>query len=256
MDFGHFSISDIGRRRAYNEDFHGFRKMANGVVFVVCDGMGGHAGGAVASRIATESVLDFFERPIDDIGEAIDRALRFANARIYSAAQDDGDLKGMGTTVTVLVIDNDDCYIGHVGDSRIYLKSNGKLNRLTKDHSYVQTLVDKGVITDRDARKHPKRNRIFEALGNKPRTNPTICESPIHVKKGDCFLLCTDGLNDMISDLAIERAIDVNSVDRSCKRLIAAANAAGGKDNVTATLVRITESPHTESVFVNYNPIG
>lgn len=255
MDFKHFSISDVGRVRQANEDNCGDRMTANGYVYVVCDGMGGHVGGATASNIAVESILSFFENPVQNIFVGISDAFKFANSQVFNAAISNPELKGMGTTGTILVINNDACYVGHVGDSRIYLKSDGKLNRLTKDHSFVQTLVDQGIISDEDAESHPKKNQILEALGIKPEVNASVCEAPIHPKPGDCFLLCSDGLNGMIKDREIEKLIDSETVESSCRALIDSANNAGGNDNITATLVSITESPYAQSVFKHYNPV-
>ena len=255
MDFKHFSISDVGRVRQANEDNCGDRMTANGYVCVVCDGMGGHVGGATASDIAVESILSFFENPVQNIFVGISDAFKFANSQVFNAAISNPELKGMGTTGTILVINNDACYVGHVGDSRIYLKSDGKLNRLTKDHSFVQTLVDQGIISDEDAESHPKKNQILEALGIKPEVNASVCEAPIHPKPGDCFLLCSDGLNGMIKDREIEKLIDSETIETSCRALIDSANNAGGNDNITATLVSITESPYAQSVFKHFNPV-
>lgn len=255
MDFKHFSISDVGRVRQANEDNCGDRMTANGYVYVVCDGMGGHVGGATASDIAVESILSFFENPVQNIFVGISDAFKFANSQVFNAAISNPELKGMGTTGTILVINNDACYVGHVGDSRIYLKSDGKLNRLTKDHSFVQTLVDQGIISDEDAESHPKKNQILEALGIKPEVNASVCEAPIHPKPGDCFLLCSDGLNGMIKDREIEKLIDSETIETSCRALIDSANNAGGNDNITATLVSITESPYAQSVFKHFNPV-
>ena len=255
MNFDHFSLSDVGKVRKANEDNCGDRMTTNGYVFTVCDGMGGHVGGATASKIAIDSILNFFDNPVQNIYVGINDALRYANSQVYNAALENPELKGMGTTATILLINNTDCYIGHVGDSRIYLKSAGKLNRITKDHSFVQQLVDQGLIEDADAENHPKKNQILQAIGIKPNVEPTVCEAPIQPKKGDCFLLCSDGLNGMISDNEIEGLVNENDLPESCQQLINAANDAGGKDNVTATLVAITESPYAISTFKEFNPV-
>lgn len=255
MDFKHFSISDVGRVRQANEDNCGDRMTVNGYVFVVCDGMGGHVGGATASTMAVESILNYFENPVQNIIVGINDAFKIANNAVFSAAIENPELKGMGTTGTILIINNDACYVGHVGDSRIYLKSDGKLNRLTKDHSFVQNLVDQGIISDEEAEEHPKKNQILAAIGIKPEVNASVCEAPIHPKPGDCFLLCSDGLNGMIKDREIEDLISADELEISCRKLIDAANHAGGNDNVTATLVAITESPYSVSTFKHFNPV-
>jgi hypothetical protein len=148
----------------------------------------------------------------------------------------------------------EECFIGHVGDSRIYLRSNGKLNRITKDHSFVQTLVDSGVIDDEDAENHPNKNQILQALGIAPSVKATISQSPILPKAGDMFLLCSDGLNGMVNDRDMERIMQEDNLMVTSENLITAALNGGGHDNITASLVLIEESTHTSSRFVHFNP--
>ena len=256
MEFSSISLTDVGRVRSANEDSYGEANTPNGYVYVVCDGMGGHVGGATASGIAVSSVLEYFSKDVyDNLIQALDRALIFANEQVYARAVNDVNLKGMGTTALVLLIKGNECYIGHVGDSRIYLKSDGKLNRLTKDHSFVQNLVDSGVISDEDAESHPNKNQILKALGISPNLEPTICQSPILPKKGDVFMLCSDGMNGMVNDQSMEMMINSSDINLSTQTLIRAALDAGGNDNVTVTLVGITSSPHTTSQFKHFNPI-
>jgi serine/threonine protein phosphatase PrpC len=252
----HFSAkTDVGLVRQANEDNLGNALTPNGHVFVVCDGMGGHVGGAKASQIAVSSIIEFFtKQEYDNLFTAIDRSLVFANEQIYAVSMSQPELKGMGTTAVILIIKEDACYIGHVGDSRIYLKSGGKLNRITKDHSFVQTLVDSKVITDEQAESHPKKNQILKALGIGPIVEPTVADSPILPKNGDVFLMCSDGLNGMVNDASMEMMVDENDLDKSTSVLIQAANDSGGNDNITVTLVGIQKSPHVESVFKHFNP--
>jgi serine/threonine protein phosphatase PrpC len=253
----HFSAkTDVGLVRKANEDNLGNALTPNGHVFVVCDGMGGHVGGAKASQIAVSSILEFFKKQeYDNLFTAIDRSLVFANEQIYAVSMAEPELKGMGTTAVILIVKGDACFIGHVGDSRIYLKSGGKLNRITKDHSFVQTLVDSGLITDEAAESHPKKNQILKALGIGPIVEPTVADSPIFPKNGDVFLLCSDGMNGMVNDASMEMMIDENDLDKSSSVLIQAAKDSGGHDNITVTLVNILESPHNQSVFKHFNPI-
>jgi serine/threonine protein phosphatase PrpC len=185
---------------------------------------------------------------------ALDRALIFANEQIYAAAQNDPSLKGMGTTAVILIIKENECFLGHVGDSRIYLKSDNSLYRLTKDHSFVQTLVDQGIIKDEDAENHPKKNQILKALGIGPLVEPTVAASPTLVKKGDVFMLCSDGLSGMINDSSIHMMVDNNDLELSANNLVNAANTNGGTDNITVTLVGILDSPHNSSDFTDFNP--
>lgn len=255
MKYSSKSITNVGKVRSANEDNFGEALTPNGHLFVVCDGMGGHVGGAEASKIAVNSMVEFFQKEVyDNVILAIDGALTFANEQIYASALSNPDLKGMGTTAVVLLIRNEECFIGHVGDSRIYLRSDGKLNRITKDHSFVQTLVDSGVIDDADAENHPNKNQILQALGIAPTVKGTICQSPILPKVGDMFLLCSDGLNGMVTDRDIEKIMKEDNLMVTSENLITAALNGGGHDNVTATLVLIEESQHTQSRFVHFNP--
>jgi hypothetical protein len=152
------------------------------------------------------------------------------------------------------LIRGEECFIGHVGDSRIYLRSNGKLNRITKDHSFVQTLVDSGVIDDEDAETHPNKNQILQALGIAPSVKATICQSAILPKASDMFLLCSDGLNGMVNDRDMEQIMQEDNLLVTSENLITAALNGGGHDNVTASLVLIEESAHASSRFVHFNP--
>ena len=249
------SSTNVGKVRKANEDNLGQLLTPNGHVFVVCDGMGGHVGGAQASFIAVNSILDFFQRETyDNVIQAIDHALSYANEQIYASSLSNSELKGMGTTAVILLIRSEECFIGHVGDSRIYLRSNGKLNRITKDHSFVQTLVDSGIINDDDAESHPKKNQILQALGIAPTVKATICQAPILPKVGDMFLLCSDGLNGMVNDRDIESIMQEDNLMVTPENLITAALNAGGTDNITASLVLIEESEHASSSFVHFNP--
>jgi serine/threonine protein phosphatase PrpC len=255
MKYSSKSLTNVGKVRSANEDNLGEAKTPNGDLFVVCDGMGGHVGGAQASTIAVNSLIEYFQREVyDNVIQAIDHALSFANEQIYASALSNPDLKGMGTTAVVLLVRGEECFVGHVGDSRIYLRSNGKLNRITKDHSFVQTLVDSGVIDDEDAENHPNKNQILQALGIAPAVKATICQSPILPKAGDMFLLCSDGLNGMVNDRDMERIMQEDNLMVTSENLITAALNGGGHDNITASLVLIEESAHSSSRFVHFNP--
>lgn len=256
MKYRNHSITNVGKVRSANEDNFGDAITPNGHLFVVCDGMGGHVGGAKASSIAVASITEYFMREqYGNVIQAIDRALSFANEQIFASALSEPELKGMGTTAVVLIVSGNDCFIGHVGDSRIYLKSNNKLHRITKDHSFVQTLVDSGVISDDEAESHPNKNQILKALGTSSVVEGTISQMPIQVKVGDVFLLCSDGLNGMVNDKGIEMMLQGNNLQQAGDDLIRAALDAGGNDNVTATIVAIDESVYSKSNFVDFNPV-
>ena len=256
MKYRNHSITNVGKVRKANEDNYGDTMTPNGHLFVVCDGMGGHVGGAKASSIAVSSIIEYFMRQeFSNVIQAIDRSLSFANEQIFANALSDPTLKGMGTTAVVLIISGNDCYVGHVGDSRIYLKSDNKLNRITKDHSFVQTLVDSGVISDDEAESHPNKNQILKALGTSSAVEGTISQKAIKVKAGDVFLLCSDGLNGMVNDKGLEMMLEGDKLELSGDNLIRAALDAGGTDNITATIVAIDESVYDKSTFVEFNPI-
>ena len=262
-----FAKGVIGNVRKAQEDSHGWKlNTPNGDLFVVCDGMGGHVGGATASRIAVDSIIEHIDReryasPI----EALDGALQFANMQILGHANAHPELKGMGTTACIVLIQGDDVWIAHVGDSRIYLflGKEKQLHRITKDHSYVQTLVDAGEITDEEAEHHPNKNRILKALGVTPDLHPTFNHErqAIHPKNGDIFVICSDGLCGMIPDSTIERTLAESlPLHEKGDRLIALAMAGetvvpGGQDNCTLELVEIDNSNWNQSMFHSYNPV-
>ena len=195
------SCTDVGRVRKANEDCMDWFDCATGRVVVVCDGMGGHVGGQVASQTAIKAIRDFLTvNTFDSPDEAITNAIITANQAILQEAQKRPELAGMGSTCVMLVIKNGVVYYGHVGDSRIYFVANHRIVQLTKDQSYVQTLVDAGVISQSEAEHHPRKNEITNALGLKGMTPPIVCETPVLPEAGNCFVLCSDGLSGMISD--------------------------------------------------------
>ena len=258
------ALSDVGKVRKANEDCFGEliskESNGNGNLFIVCDGMGGHVGGAVASQTAVNSIKDFFRSEYyPDPLKAIEKSILFANQKVYQLSQERSDLRGMGTTCVVLLQRDNDIYIAHVGDSRIYLQSNKQIYRLTKDHSYVQSLVDMGEIVEMDGmsideqmENHPRSNELSRAIGIRKDVSVEVCPTPIFAKSGDTFLLCTDGLTGLVNDPTISNTLN-NSIDNNkiAKELISMANNAGGKDNITVSLISITESPHRNSQFID-----
>jgi serine/threonine protein phosphatase PrpC len=252
------SVSDIGLVRQANEDSCGTKVTLNGYLFVVCDGMGGHAGGAQASRIAMACIMQYFTIVHPDIRKALSDALYFANLQIIGTAAEHPELEGMGTTACVLLVQNKQVWLAHAGDSRIYLyvAKTKQLHRLTKDHSYVQGLVDQGLITDADAETNPNKNRILKALGIKAELNPEVCKSPVLPAKGDIFLICSDGLSGMVNDAKIQNVLArTKNLQQAAAELLEMAKAAGGTDNITLQLVRAGNSPHKKSVFESKNPV-
>lgn len=252
--------SITGQVRKANEDNCGYRQTPNGELFVVCDGMGGHVGGATASQIAVDSIISYLSQQTwPDKPQAIAEALRFANTQILGTAANDASLKGMGTTACIVLCDGPDIWIGHVGDSRIYLfeKKTNYLHRITKDHSYVQALVDKGELDDREAENHPQKNIIMRALGSKDEVVPDVEQTPLHIAAGDTFLICSDGLSGMIDDNEIETILSSKlSLEDKVDKLISEANAPGkGKDNITVQIIQALSGTVPQSTFPDHNPL-
>lgn len=240
--------TDVGRRRPANEDNMLDAITQNGLVSVVCDGMGGHVGGAMASKIAVTTIIEHLSSVYyDDPRVAIGESIEIANRAILQKTQEQPELNGMGSTCVLLIVRNGQVFIGHVGDSRIYLIRTNTIRQLTKDHSYVQMLVDCGQITKEEAEHHPRKNEITNALGLVNMTPPTVVNEPFNPEAGDCFLLCSDGLSGMVSDDKICRVISqqskMNAQDR-VDTLVDMANANGGVDNITVQLVEFSITPN------------
>lgn len=252
--------SVVGQVRSANEDFCGYLSTVNGELFVVCDGMGGHVGGAEASKTAVSYIIKTLaEQQYDDIAVAIHNALITANRAVYEKGRMNPALAGMGTTACVLVVRDGKAWIAHVGDSRIYLFTarDKTLHRITKDHSFVQSQVDLGLLDDRDAENHPRKNVILKALGIREELNVDVAQMPVLPSDGDVFLICSDGLSGMIDDTYIEDVLANNpDVETALGILIDSANAPGkGTDNITTQLIKIKGVQREQSEFVDYNPL-
>jgi serine/threonine protein phosphatase PrpC len=240
--------TDVGRVRPSNEDHFGFDEKHG--VFVVCDGMGGHAAGEVASRIAVETVLTFFRErkpsPEDDayLGDApvgarlLAEAVRQANDAILNYAEEHKNTSGMGTTLVAARFTEGMFSIANVGDSRIYLFREGQLLQLTEDHSLVMEQVRRGMITMEQARKSSAQNIITRALGTDESTLPDLGEFP--AQAGDVVLLTTDGVLRHVDDEEISNVlVQLPSLQAACDTLIDIANEGGGEDNSTCMLIRV-----------------
>jgi serine/threonine protein phosphatase PrpC len=250
MDVKAYGLTHVGRQRQHNED--AFLVENDARLFLVADGMGGHAAGEIASRIAVDSISEFILHTKEDDGtwpHAYDEhyrrstnrlmaALRMANTRVLEAMRKDARLRGMGTTVVAALADEETLSVAHVGDSRAYLIRGGQLSRITNDHSWVFEQVQAGMLTEAEAEKHPLRNVITRALGGALQVTPDASE--IDARPGDVVLLCSDGLTGMVPEGEILRIVTAseNDLEQACRLLIDAANERGGLDNVTAVLVR------------------
>jgi PPM family protein phosphatase len=232
--------TDTGLVRARNEDAM-LQRPERGL-FAVADGMGGHAGGDIASRIAVDILDERTATVARDVAAELEAALRAGHEAILKAAAADSALTGMGTTLTALSLggDNGRCVIAHVGDSRAYRYHGGTLEQLTRDQTWVQEQIDAGLLSPRQARRHPYSAMLTGALG--------IAEVELEVetvelepRPGEVYLLCTDGLVARLEDEDLTRILsESDDLDAAAQALIDAANAAGGPDNITVALVRIT----------------
>lgn len=243
--------TDIGCKRKANEDWLDYFECSNGLVAVVCDGMGGHVGGQVASRTAVDAIRAFLQsRHYDDPNAAIVAACNAANEAILQKASEQPELTGMGSTCVMLIVRDGKVYIGSIGDSRIYLVRGHTIRQLTKDQSYVQTLVDAGKITKEEAERHPRKNEITNALGLERMQPATVFASPIEPQAGDSFVLCSDGLSGMVGDEEIMRVVSNRagmSQQKRVQELIERAKSHGGLDNITCQIVEFSITPPQNS---------
>lgn len=224
--------TDVGLIRKQNEDAAWYDEKRG--IYAIADGMGGHLAGEVASSMAMDAVRTLAASHRTAGIRALEDMVRDAHEAIAAHAAAHSECAGMGTTLSVLWRGGSFAYIAHVGDSRIYRLREGSLERITQDHSLVEELVRAGVITDEEARTHPRRNVITRALGTQGDNEPDILVTDI--RKGDVFLLCTDGLNSMVDDAAIEKTLRDNDPEHAADSLIEQALAAGGQDNVTVLI--------------------
>lgn len=246
MRWESFAVTDPGLQRPNNED--AYLDCAEAGLFAVADGMGGHAAGEVASRMAIETLAREACRPgarhhaSQNLATPLLRAISAANRELRRIGRDDPDKRGMGTTLSVLAgpPDGSRGVIAHVGDSRIYRLRDGRLERLTRDHTWVQERVDAGVLTPEQARSHPYASILTRVLGTDERVEPDVI--PVVTAPDDLFLLCSDGLPGMVEDEEIgEIMARDDPLPVMGERLIEAAKSGGGLDNVTLILARVTD---------------
>jgi serine/threonine protein phosphatase PrpC len=244
----HAARTDTGRARSANEDSY----WVHSPLFVLADGMGGAQAGEVASQTAVGVFSDQGGLP-DGPGtyeERLAALVAQANGRVYSQAQSDDQFAGMGTTLTVAYVGEDDLAIAHVGDSRFYVLRDGELEQLTDDHSLVGELVRRGQISAEEAEDHPQRSIITRALGIEGEV--TVDHFSWPVRDGDVFLLCSDGLTGMVSDAGVAEILaGAPSLAVAAQQLVAAANEAGGRDNITVVLFRVEDVIPGEGAVVN-----
>jgi serine/threonine protein phosphatase PrpC len=238
--------SDVGLVRTNNED-RGFYTLPpdsdvagrKGTLVVVADGMGGASAGEVAAELAIRLIPDAYYGSPDEPGVALKRALELASSEIYSASQGDPGLRGMGTTCVALVLRQSEAFMAYVGDSRLYLLREGQFYQLTDDHSVVYEMVRQGLLTREQARTHEERNVLSLSMGGRPEISASGWDEPMSLREGDRFLLCSDGLHDLVSDERMQLIVGEFPPEEATLRLIEAAKEGGGHDNITAAIVQV-----------------
>jgi protein phosphatase len=249
-----FGRTDVGRRRKANED--SFLVAPDSHLYAVCDGMGGHNAGEVASQMAIEALADFVQKSAAESeitwpwgldanlsfdANRLKTGIRLANSEVFQSAGQREDLAGMGTTIVAGLVADAVLTLCSAGDSRCYLVRQGEMQQLTKDDSWVSAALGEGILSSDDVEKHPLRNVITKAVGARDSIDLDIVEHTF--QPGDVALLCSDGLHGMVSDDDIARLLlsSLDSLEMATTRLVDAANEAGGRDNVTAVLLRYSE---------------
>ena len=229
-------ITDTGRKRRRNEDAY----VCEPPLFAIADGMGGAQAGEVASRLAAAALKESGAKTLGG-EQRISDLIQEANRRVYDRSSSDPNTSGMGTTITVALVENGNVAFGHVGDSRAYLIRDGRMEQVTEDHSLVNELMKSGKLSREEAETHPQRSVITRALGTDPDVDADTFT--IEAQAGDVFLLCSDGLTDMVGEREIQELVERNreNLDAALKSLVKAANRGGGEDNITVVAFEIAE---------------
>ncbi len=249
-----YGISNVGMKRGQNEDSYLINDDIS--LYMVADGMGGHLGGEYASKLAVSTVEEMVRHlrfdpdctqirgvnteessPADQLTHAIQEAGR----RIHDQALFDENLRGMGTTTVVALFSSPKLYIANVGDSRAYLIREGRIRQITEDHSLVSEQVKAGMISQQDARGHKLKNIITRSVGYQEEVDIDVIAHD--VKAGDRYLLCSDGLSNLVEDREIEETVDKFELQEACEKLVNSANSRGGDDNITVVLLQVDDIP-------------
>jgi serine/threonine protein phosphatase PrpC len=240
-------LTDVGRKREHNEDNMAYVipkdpqvMTKKGALFIVADGMGGHAAGEVASEIAVDTVSSvYYQDDSDDVAVSVMHAIKRANASIHQRAAENMSRSGMGTTCVTAILRGDMAYIANVGDSRAYILRNGLVRQVSQDHSWVAEQVRAGILTEDQARTHAQRNVITRCLGTQADVEIDVFAEPL--REGDSLVLCTDGLSGLVSDEDLQKIINQFVPQESVYHLVERANENGGSDNITAIVVHVQE---------------
>ena len=248
--------TDVGLVRSENQDFGTYTTAAEekeshpgGRLLIVADGMGGHRGGATASRLAAETVkAQYLGSETEDIAAALHESLVRANARIFSEAQSNPELRGMGTTTSVLAVRGSQGWLAHVGDSRIYLVRGDDIRQLTDDHSLVATMVREGLLTSAEAENHPRRNVLQRSMGVAEDVEVDV-RGPIELYAGDTFILCSDGLHGLVKEHELKE-IARKPIEAAADEYLRKALERGAPDNVTVIVARVEDGEAGEQTLV------
>ena len=240
------NATDIGRVREHNEDYMAHFETPYGYCVIVCDGMGGHAAGDVASQGAVEAIKHYLQDGKItklDAASSLHNAIEFANYKLREMVQQNPEFAGMGTTCVMVLISKSEMHMAYAGDSRVYLIRDKRIRQLSKDHSTIQNLIDTGILTEEEAKVSEKRNQITKAIGIFEKVGPTVTKVPFMLKYNDRILLCSDGLTGHVESNEIQDIINVNpDVQVASMKLIETANLNGGSDNITVQLIHYVGS--------------
>jgi protein phosphatase len=257
-------LSHQGMVRKENQDSYGFIEPESedileerGRLFIVADGLGGHRGGRVASKMAVDLIGKiYFSSEKEPIYPALLHAVEIANRSIYEASNKHEELRGMATTCTALIIRDHNIFMTHVGDSRAYLVRNGAIKQVSTDHTLVEEMVHSGIINEDEAKSHPDSHILTRSLGILQAVEMDVLDPPIHFQRGDSILLCSDGLTVYVEDQEILKILNENAPDKACELLVETANERGGRDNITVEIVHYkTDAEKSRSLLEDTQPL-
>lgn len=262
-----FGKSDVGRRREKNED--SFLVNDDLALYAVADGMGGHLGGDIASKLATstmQEVVDSLESDPDvtlqegmhikpgEFQGYLRYAIKLSSKRIFERSHDEATLRGMGTTTVAILFRNNKIYIANVGDSRVYRIRDGEISQMTRDHSLVGEQMRAGILTEEEAKSSRLKNIITRSVGFQEEVDADIDIRV--VRQGDRYLLCSDGLSNMLDDQEIQDIVSANGLKQACQRLIDVANERGGDDNITVVIAEVDSLDEDDTASEREGPEG
>jgi len=251
--------TDVGLVRSENQDFGTYttpdeERLAHhpgGRLLVVADGMGGHRGGATASRLAGETVkAQYLGSETEDVAAALRDAMTRANARVFTEAQSNPDLRGMGTTTSVLALRGNAAWFAHVGDSRIYRVRGDAIEQLTEDHSLVASMVREGLLTASEAENHPRRNVLQRSIGVTEDVEIDV-RGPFELEEGDVFILCSDGLHGLVKEQEMKQVATSMPIHQAADEFVKLAIERGAPDNVTVIVAKIERAPDGDATIID-----